>query len=340
MARYLGIEVTDTLIKGALLKTAYKKLSIEGVYTVYRTPGPEGLAQAAPRSSRAVEHPGRQAAGARRTRRSRHRRVAALDAAAARGLQARAARAGERARGAVPFDVADAMIDALPLTNEATIDLLAIAARTERASRRPRRAQVGGHRAPRSGRRARRARRARDRVPALQRELRRCSWSTRTSDRAELVVLEGGVVRFARTLNGLTTPAARERGIRQSMASYRASGGAAVTAAYLCGEEAAITASILADACGLSADYVGAMPAGDFQIAPTAGETALWEAPVAVALALRGLGRGGARIDFRKGALALAARRCCASARPSWASRRWCSWASGRCRPGPTTRAS
>jgi hypothetical protein len=47
MARYLGIEVTDTQIKGALLKTAYKKLVIEGVYTVYRTPGPEGLAQAA-----------------------------------------------------------------------------------------------------------------------------------------------------------------------------------------------------------------------------------------------------------------------------------------------------
>ena len=47
MARYLGIEVTDTQIKGALLKTAYKKLVIEGVYTVYRTPGSEGLAQAA-----------------------------------------------------------------------------------------------------------------------------------------------------------------------------------------------------------------------------------------------------------------------------------------------------
>jgi hypothetical protein len=43
MARYLGIEVTESQLKGAVLKTAYKKLMLEAVYTVNRPPGPDGL---------------------------------------------------------------------------------------------------------------------------------------------------------------------------------------------------------------------------------------------------------------------------------------------------------
>ena len=48
MARYLGIEVTESQLKGAVLKTAYKKLLLETVFAVNRPPGPEGL-QAATR---------------------------------------------------------------------------------------------------------------------------------------------------------------------------------------------------------------------------------------------------------------------------------------------------
>ena len=310
MARYLGIEVTDTLIKGALLKTAYKQLSIEGVYTIYRTPGPEGLAQAARELAGIVmaqttipgvksqELDGVYAAlpgtdVSLRTislPRAVHRR-------GDKGLMA-------ELEGAVPFDIDEAMVDAQVIRQGDPVELLAAAVLTARvesfvvalasAGLDPREVGV----APVSlGELA-------GEIPALATPA-PVALVYAYERRAELVVLEGGIVRFARTLNGLTTPAARERGIRQSMASYRASGGAAVTAAYLCGEEAAVTAQVLADACGLTPEYVGAMPAGDFQIAPTAGETALWEAPVAVALATRGLGREG-RLDFRKGHLTVA----------------------------------
>lgn len=310
MARYLGIEVTDTLIKGALLKTAYKKLSIEGVYTVYRTPGPEGLAQAARELAGIVVAQSNIPGVKQQELDGVYAALPGTDVSLRSISLPRAVyRRGDKGltaelEGAVPFDIDDAMVDAQVIRQGDPVELLAAAVLTARvesfvaalasAGIDPREVGV----APVA-------------LGELAGEIPQLATSTPVvlvyayERRAELVVLEGGVVRFARTLNGLTTPAARERGIRQSMASYRSSGGAAVTAAYLCGEEASITASILADACGLSADYVGAMPAGDFQIAPTAGETALWEAPVAVALATRGLGREG-RIDFRKGHLMVA----------------------------------
>lgn len=238
MARYLGIEVTDTLIKGALLKTAYKQLSIEGVYTIYRTPGPEGLAQAARELAGIVmaqttipgvksqELDGVYAAlpgtdVSLRTislPRAVHRR-------GDKGLMA-------ELEGAVPFDIDEAMVDAQVIRQGDPVELLAAAVLTARvesfvvalasAGLDPREVGV----APVSlGELA-------GEIPALATPA-PVALVYAYERRAELVVLEGGIVRFARTLNGLTPPAARERGIRQSMASYRASGGAAVTAAYL-----------------------------------------------------------------------------------------------------------
>ena len=310
MARYLGIEVTDTQIKGALLKTAYKKLVIEGVYTVYRTPGSEGLAQAARELAGIVAAQSVVPGAKPQELDGVYAALPGTDVSLRTISLPRAVyRRGDKGlmaelEGAVPFDIDDAMVDAQVIRPGDPVELLAAAVLTARvesfvaalasAGLDPREVGV----APVS-------------LGELAGEIPQLATAAPVvlvyayERRAELVVLEGAVVRFARTLNGLTTPAARERGIRQSIASYRAAGGGALSAAYLCGDEAGVTVDILADACGLAPEFVGAMPPGSLLTAPTAGETALWEAPVAVALATRGLGRGG-RIDFRKGHLTVA----------------------------------
>lgn len=307
MARYLGIEVTDTLVKGALLKTAYKKLVIEAVYTVYRTPGPEGLAQAARELAGAVAAqslvPGRKAQELDGV----YAALPGTDVSLRVVTLPRAVyRRGDKAlqaelEGAVPFDIDEAMVDAQVVAPGDPLELLAAAVLTARvesfvaalasAGVDPREVGV----APVA-------------LGELAAEIPELSapgpvvLAYAHDRRAEVVVLQGGVVRFARTLNGLTTPAARERGFRQTIASYRASSGAGPVMAYLCGEEAQVSAQPLMDACGLPAESIAPMPAGSLEVASTAGETALWDAPIAVALATRGLGRGK-RIDFRKGHL-------------------------------------
>ena len=310
MARYLGIEVTDTVVKGAVLKTAYKKLTIEGVYTVYRAPGAEGLAQAArelagfvlaPPTVAGVKAPEIDGVYAALPGTDVSLRTVSLPRAVYRrgdkGLMA-------ELEGSVPFDIDEAMVDAQVLRAGDPVVLLAAAVLTARveafvtalasAGVDPREVGVApvalGELALQ--------------IPALAAAT-PVMLVYAYERRAELVVLEGGVVRFARTLNGLTTPAARERAIRQSVGAYRATGANPITAAFLCGEEASITATVVGEACGLHPDAVQPMPAGALEIAPTAGEYALWEAPVAVALATRGLGREG-RLDFRKGHLTVA----------------------------------
>jgi hypothetical protein len=309
MARYLGIEVTETQIKGALLKTAYKKLLIEGVFTVYRGPGPEGLAQAArDLAGLALAHgmtPGAKPqefdgvyAALPGTEVSL-RTVSLPRAVLRRGDKALTA----ELEGAVPFDIDESMVDAQEIRAGELVELLAAAALQDRvvafvgalasAGLDPREVGVApvalGELAAT--------------IPALAVPA-PVALVYAYERRAEFVVLEAGVVRFARTLNGLTTPAARDRGVRQTLAAYRASGGAPLSAAYLCGEDANLLHEGLVAATGLAADAVTWMPAGALETAPSAGETALWEAPVAVALAARGLGRGK-RIDFRKGPLAV-----------------------------------
>lgn len=309
MARYLGIEVTDTQLKGALLKTAYKKLVIEGVFTVYRTPGPEGLAEAARELASMVNTHGLIPGVRRQELDGVYAALPGTDVSLRTVSLPRAVhRRGDKGlaaelEGSVPYDIDNAMVDAQVIRQGDPMELLAAAVMTARvesfvaalasAGLDPREVGV----APVA-------------LGELAVEIPQLTSAAPVAlvyayeRRAEFVVLEGGVVRFARTLNGLTTPAARERAVRQTVASYRATGAAPISVVYLCGDEAHATAGMVADACGLGADSVGAMPAGALQIAPGAGETALWEAPVAVALAARGLGREK-RLDFRKGHLAV-----------------------------------
>jgi uncharacterized membrane protein YgcG len=309
MARYLGIDVTATQLKGALLKTAYKKLVIEGVFTVYRAPGAEGLAQAACDLAGMVRA-FTEVPGARRQELDGvYAALPGTDVSLrAVSLPRAVLRRGDKAlmaelEGAVPFDIDEAMVDAQVIHGGDPTELLAAVVLRTRveafvtalasAGLDPREVGV---------------------APVALGDLVAVIPPLTTTApvalvyaherRADFAVLENGVVRFARTLDALTTPAARDRGIRQTLAAYRASGGAALTAVYLSGEDANLVQEGLMAATGLGAEQVTWMPAGDLQTAPSAGETALWEAPVAVALAVRGLGRSK-RLDFRKGPLAV-----------------------------------
>ncbi len=311
MAHYLGIEVTESHLKGALLRTAYKKLSLAGVYAFPRAPGPEGLRDAARAlkayvdAALALERPGQ--------------RPAPLDGvyAALPGTDAsmhtvslpRAVyRRGDRAlmaelEGTVPFDIDVCTVDAVPLRGTDPVELYAVAARTARVEALVRALTEAGLEPREVGV-----------APASLGELSGAIPELAGPDpvalvhaqdgRAEIAVLQGGTVRYARTVSGLSTPAMRVRHLRQSFGAWMAAGGGAPTVAFLSGDEASLTAGAVAEACGLDADHVGGLPQGTLEMAPTASPTALWEAPVAVALSLRGLGRGR-RLDLRKGPLAL-----------------------------------
>ncbi|MEI8256909.1 MAG: hypothetical protein WCJ30_14650, partial [Deltaproteobacteria bacterium] len=122
---------------------------------------------------------------------------------------------------------------------------------------------------------------------------------------ADIVIMASGVVQTARTLSGQTTPAARERGLRQTLGAYLAGGGLPPAVAYLCGDQAFHNMDVVADAAGLSAQDVRVgLPLGPITASPSVDLDEVQRAPLALALALRGIGRG-ARIDLRKGDLAI-----------------------------------
>jgi len=311
MAHYLGIEVTETHLKGALLRTAYKKLSLTGVYALPRAPGPEGLRDAA-RALKAYvdaalsqERPGQRAAELDGV-------YAALPGAEASmhtiTLPRAVFRRGDRAlmaelEGTVPFDIDACMVDAVPLGGTDPVTLYAVAARSARVEALVRALTEGGLEPREIGI-----------APAALGELTAAIPELAGPDpvalvhaqdgRAEIAVIQGGLVRYARSVSGLTTPAMRIRHLRQSFSAWQGAGGAAPTVAFLSGDEAGLTADAVAEATGLDRDHIGGLPQGTLEMAPTASPTALWEAPVAVALSLRGLGRGR-RLDLRKGPLAL-----------------------------------
>jgi hypothetical protein len=309
MARYLGIEVTETQIKGALLKTAYKKLTVEGVFTVYRSPGPEGLAQAARELSGMVNTHSMIPGVKRQELDGVYAALPGTDVSLRPVTLPRAVlRRGDKAltaelEGAVPFDIDEAMVDAQVIRAGDPMELLAAAVLQSRVESFVAALASAGFDPREVGVAPVALGELVAAVPALVTPA-PIALVYAYERRAEFAVLENGVVRFARTLNALTTPAARDRGIRQTIAAYRASGGGPLTAVYLCGEDANLVQEGLMAATGLGAEAVTWMPAGQLEMAPAAGETALWEAPVAVALAARGLGRDK-RIDFRKGPLAV-----------------------------------
>jgi hypothetical protein len=122
---------------------------------------------------------------------------------------------------------------------------------------------------------------------------------------ADFTILSNGVVHMARTLSAQTTPAARDRGIRQTLGAYLAGGGSPPVVAYLCGDAAYFNMDVVADAVGLTADQVRlGLPLGPVTLSPAVDPMELQSAPLAFALATRGLGRH-ARIDLRKGDLAV-----------------------------------
>ncbi len=301
MARYLGIEVSDTQLRAAVLKTAYKKLVLEAVGVALRGPGPEGLAQAARELAAGVAPMG-----------SLDGVYAAVSGAEASlrmiSLPRAVWRRGEKAlhaelEGAVPFDIDDAMVDAQVVRGSDPVELIAAAALRGRvegllgpltdAGLEPREIGVGpvalGELAAE--------------IPALAIPG-PVMVVYATERRVDVVVLESGTVTFARTAHGLNNPAARDRVMRQTMGAYASIGGELPVMAYLAGEEAALMVGIVADACGLPGESIEPLPSGSIEIGPLAGDEALRSAPIAVALAARGLGRAK-RLDLRKGALAL-----------------------------------
>ncbi len=311
MARYLGIEVTESQLKGAVLKTAYKKLLLEAVYTVNRPLGPEGLQAATRDLAQLVQGhlasttPGAQPAELDGIYAALPGQVSSIRAIS---LPRVVWKRGEKAllaelEGAVPFDVDDAVIDALVTGPGDPVPLLAVAAIRERVKGYLE-AMTSGGLEPRELGVAPMA------LGELAAEIPELAVPGPVllvyaqDGRAEVVVLRLGVTVFARTVTSLNTPAARSRAMRQSVAAWAAADGPPIERAFLCGLEAGWTQQPVLDATQLSPEFVTPLPSGSIQLGPQAGEYAFWEAPVSVAMAMRGLGRSR-RVDLRKGALAL-----------------------------------
>lgn len=311
MARYLGIEVTESQLKGAVLKTAYKKLVVEGAFAVNRPPGPEGLAHATRDLASLVQ--GLLASTAPGARPAELDGIyAALPGheASVRAIELPRVvwKRGEKAllaelEGAVPFDVDDAVIDAQVTAPGDPVPLLAVAAIRDRVKTHLDAMTLGGLEPRELGVAPMALGELAAEIPELA--VAGPVLLVYAQDaRAEVVVLKAGVTVFARTVTGLTTPAARARAMRQSVGAWVTTGGGPIEWAYLCGMDATWVQEPVLDATRLPPERVMPMPAGAIQLGASAGQTALWESPVAVALAARGLGRFK-RIDLRKGAFAV-----------------------------------
>lgn len=311
MARYLGIEATDAKLKCAVLRTAYKKVVLEGVYGVYRNPGPEGLAAAARELSTLVQqHLSASQPGAK---------PGELDGVYAAlpggdvslrllSLPKAVFKRGDKALRAelednVPFDVDECIVDAQVVANRDPLELLAAAAREDRV-----RALVDALRG--AGLDPKEVGVGPTALAELSTEIPELTQAGvalvvyATESRAEVVVLVDGAARFARTLNGLNAPAARARALRQTVTAWQGLGGAAPSVAFLVGDEAQSMAAACMEGANLPAERVLPLPNGAIEFGPNASPQSLWDAPVAVALASRGMSRG-ARLDLRKGALAV-----------------------------------
>lgn len=301
MARYLGIEVTETQLKLVVLFTAYRKLHVEQVLRVGMTPGPEleGLTSAlhsvAPQlgsldgvyaalggqdvSQRAIELP---------------------RAVARRGTKVIS---GEL-EGALPFELDQATVDAQLVQDGDPTKLLAVAVRTEKvrllvqalkaAGLDPREVGVG---------------------PLALGELTQAIPQLATPGpvmlvhayelRTDVTILRGGVVELGRTLGNQQSVQHRLRSLRQTLLAYLAQGGEAPQAVYVTGEQGPTLTGVLADALEVPHEVVAmGLPQGTLTVSPALDPSELQLAPLALALALRGAGRSS-RVDLRKGNLAV-----------------------------------
>ncbi|MEZ4405236.1 MAG: hypothetical protein R3A52_01915 [Polyangiales bacterium] len=311
MARYLGVEVTEQHLRGALLRTAYKQLVIEAVYTVAREPGAEGITRAAMslngqvQATLAATSPGRPAeldgvyAALPGTDVSL-RRVSLPKAVYRRGDKALVA----ELEGAVPFDLDLAMVDAQVVRAGDPVELLAAAVMRDRAEGFLGALKAGGLDPRELGVASVALGELAAEIPAL-RAPGPMVVIYATEQRAEVVVLRDGVVHFARTLANLSTYESQERGVRQTLAAWQAQGGDPPSNVWLCGDETNLIYGAVLSATGLAQESVAWMPGGMIQHAANVEESAFAHYPLAVALAVRGLGRAK-RLDFRKGPLAVA----------------------------------
>lgn len=311
MARYLGIEATDSKLKGAVLHTAYKKVVLEGVFSVYRNPGPEGLAAAARELAALVQlQLAPTAPGAKPSELDGvyaalpgtevSLRVVSLPKAVHKrgdkGLRA-------EIEDNVPFDVDDCVLDSQVLANKDPVELLAAAARTDKV-----RELIDALRA--TGLDPREVGVGPLCLAELATEIPELAQGGVTlviyasEARGEFAVLVDGSVRFARTVSGLNAPAARVRAVRQTVAAWQGIGGAPPGVAFLVGDEAQAMAAAAIEGAGLPLERVQPLPNGAIEFGPNTAPQSLWEAPVAVALASRGIARTP-RIDLRRGPLAV-----------------------------------
>lgn len=300
MARYLGIEVTDGLVKGVVLRTAYRKIQIETVVRVQRASGAEGLSAAVRELLGQIAGPLDAVYSAMPGTEVSLRVLELPRAVARRGIRVIAT----ELEGTLPFDIEDAVVDAQTIRSGDVTELLAVAVRAERVRAFLQALQSGGVDPREIGVGPVALGELATVIPELAVPgpvLLLHAYDTH----ADFVIVSNGVVQMARTLGVQTTPEARMRGIRQTLGAYLAGGGQSPVAAFLCGDAAYFNMDVVADALGLPADAVRlGIPLGTMELSPAVppGEPQL--APLALALALRGLGRK-TRIDLRKGEFAV-----------------------------------
>jgi general secretion pathway protein L len=301
MARYLGIEVTEGQVKGVVIRAAYRVLQIDAVFRFQRpAPGPEGLTASVDAIVREAGPIDAAYAAIQGTEASM--RILELPRAVLR----RGGRViATELEGSLPYDVEQATVDAQTIRSGDQMELLAVATRTERLKAFVEALKAGGADPREVGVGPIALGDLAQVIPELAVPgpvLLVHAYETH----ADFTVLANGVVQMARTLSAQTTPAARERGLRQTLGAYLAGGGERPVVAYLCGDQAFHNMDVVADAAGLGAEQIRlGLPIAPFTISPAMPDpNEIQFAPLAFALATRGLGRH-ARVDLRKGDLAV-----------------------------------
>ncbi len=309
MARYLGIDIGTTSVKAAVLRSAYRKLVLEGLATAPLPPDGDRSAAIREAAQAALGAGSADAIATSLPGTQTTLRTIRIPEAAQRQLEAVLPFELE---AVLPFDLSDAVLDWRILegaTNDEGIAVMSAIARVDDARRRvdmvkaalgvePERLGVGpfpiANLAPYS------SRLASDATVAI------LDLGTKTSD---LIFLRGGVPVFARTLSlgtdGLPQTAPKlAREIRLSLASHRSQGGQNPDEVFLCGGGAFVSGAESFLAAELERP-VHRLPPLSLELgeraAPRAHELSLYA--VAIGLALSLASRDGG-LDLRKGPLA------------------------------------
>ena len=248
MARYLGIDVGTTSVKAAVIRTAYRKVILDGLATVLIATNGDRAAAIAEAAQAALGAGSADAVATALPGTKLTLRTVRIPEAAQRQL---ADVLPFELEAVLPFDLSDAVIDWTILegaTNDEGLAVMAAVARVEDARQaidtvknaigmEPERLGVGSfpiaRLAPYS------AALSGDRTVAV------LDLGTKTSD---LVFLQGGEPVFARSLSlgteGLPQSAPKlAREIRLSLAAHRAQGGVAPDEMFLCGGGAYVSGS-------------------------------------------------------------------------------------------------